>query len=67
MTLKWRFSGGILFSLLLHFFLLSALLYWYPGMIGRSDQPWQEWSQFLAEKYCPLVQSAKQLRRLQQK
>ena len=49
MTLKWRFSGGILFSLLLHFFLLSALLYWYPGMIGRSDQPWQEWSHFLAE------------------
>jgi len=53
MTLKWRFSGGILFSLLLHFFLLSALLYWYPGMIGRSDQPWQEWSQFLAEKIMP--------------
>lgn len=53
MTLKWRFSGGILFSLLLHFFLLSALLYWYPGMIGRSDQPWQEWSQFLAEKILP--------------
>ncbi len=53
MTLKWRFSGGILFSLLLHFFLLSALLYWYPGMIGRSDQPWQEWSQFLAENILP--------------
>ena len=53
MTLKWRFSGGILFSLLLHFFLLSALLYWYPGMIDRSDQQWQEWSQFLAEKILP--------------
>jgi hypothetical protein len=53
MTLKWRFSGGILFSLLLHFFLLSALLYWYPGMIGRSDQPWQEWSQFLANNILP--------------
>ena len=53
MTLKWRFSGGILFSLLLHFFLLSALLYWYPGIIDRSDQPWQEWSQFLAEKILP--------------
>ena len=53
MTLKWRFSGGILFSLLLHFFLLSALLYWYPGIIDRSDQPWQELSQFLAEKILP--------------
>ena len=53
MTLKWRFSGGILFSLLLHFFLLSALLYWYPGIINKSDQPRQEWSQFLAEKILP--------------
>ena len=53
MTLKWRFSGGILFSLLLHFFLLSALLYWYPGIIDKRDKPWQEWPQFLAEKILP--------------
>ena len=53
MMLKWRFSGGVLFSLILHFLLLSALLYWYPGIIGRSDQPWNEWSKFLAKRILP--------------
>ncbi len=53
MTLKWRFSVGILFSLSLHFLLVSSLLFLYPGMIRRIDQRWQEWSQFLAENILP--------------
>ena len=51
--LKWRFSGGVLFSLILHFLLLSALLYWYPNMIGSSDQPSHEWSKILAKRILP--------------
>jgi len=50
MKLKWRFSGGVIFSLILHFSLSSALLYWYPGMIDRSGHTRSEWSDFLAKR-----------------
>ncbi|MBL4824612.1 MAG: TonB C-terminal domain-containing protein [SAR324 cluster bacterium] len=50
MTLKWRFSGGILFSVTLHVILLSALLLWYPGIINKSDWQWEEWSPFSANE-----------------
>ena len=50
MTLKWRFSGGILFSMTLHVFLISALLYWYPGIINKIDLQWEEWSPFSEDK-----------------
>ena len=50
MSLKWRFSGGILFSMTLHVFLISALLYWYPGIINKIDLQWEEWSPFSADK-----------------
>ena len=48
MGLKWRFSGGILFSTVLHVFLLSALIYWYPGIISKIDLQRDEWSPFFA-------------------
>jgi hypothetical protein len=50
MGLKWRFSGGILFSTALHVLLLSALIYWYPGIISKNDWQWDEWSPFFANE-----------------
>jgi len=50
MALKWRFSGGILFSTALHVFLLSAMIYWYPGIISKNDWQWDEWSPFFANQ-----------------
>lgn len=50
MSLKWRFTGGILFSSTLHVLLLSALLFWYPGIINRNIWPWQDWSPFFADE-----------------
>ena len=50
MALKWRFSGGILFSTALHVFLLSALIYWYPGIISKNGWQWDEWSPFFANE-----------------
>ncbi len=50
MALKWRFSGGILFSSALHVFLLSALVYWYPGIISKNGWQWDEWSPFFANE-----------------
>ena len=46
MGLKWRFSGGILLSTVLHVFLLSALIYWYPGIISKKNRYWDEWLTF---------------------
>jgi hypothetical protein len=51
MGLKWRFSGGILFSTALHVFLLSAMIYWYPGIIRKNHWEWDEWSPFFANEY----------------
>ena len=50
MMLKWRFTGGILFSITLHVFLLSAMIYWYPGIISKNDWEWDEWSPFFANQ-----------------
>ena len=50
MGLKWCFSGGILFSTVLHVFLLSALIYWYPGIISKNDWEWDEWLPFFANE-----------------
>jgi len=50
MMLKWRFTGGILFSITLHVFLLSAMIYWYPGIISKNDWQWDEWSPFFANQ-----------------
>ena len=50
MSFKWRFSGGILFSTVLHFFLVSALIYWYPGIISKNDWQWDELSRFFTNE-----------------
>ena len=50
MTLKWRFSGGLLFSLTLHFFLLSALLFWYPEMMSKENWQLENWALFSANE-----------------
>ena len=36
MSLRWRFSGGILFSLTFHTFLISALVYTYPDLLNKD-------------------------------
>ena len=50
MKLRWRFSGGILFSLTFHALLLSALFYAYPEIKNRGQWIWKEYSLFSAEK-----------------
>ena len=50
MALKWRFSVGILFSTALHVFLLSALIYWYPGIISKNGWQWDESRHFSQTK-----------------
>ena len=51
MGLKWRFSVGILFSTVLHLFLLSTMIYWYPGIISKKNWQWDEWSPFFANEH----------------
>ena len=46
MNLRWRFSGGIEFSLTFHGFLISALLYAYPEIKNRGEWIWKEFPLF---------------------
>jgi len=57
MNLRWRFSGGILFSLTFHALLISALLYAYPGIKSKSEWIWKELPVFSAEKMPASVSS----------
>ena len=57
MNLRWRFSGGILFSLTFHALLISALLYAYPGIKNKSEWIWKELPVFSAEKKSASVSS----------
>ena len=57
MNLRWRFSGGILFSLTFHALLISALLYAYPGIKSKSEWIWKELPVFSAEKMSAPVSS----------
>ena len=50
MAFKWRFSGGIIFSTVLHVFLVSALIYWYPGIISNNDWQWDDFSRLLTNE-----------------
>ena len=57
MNLRWRFSGGILFSLTFHALLTAALLYAYPGIKNKSEWIWKELPVFSAEKKPASVSS----------
>ena len=57
MNLRWRFSGGILFSLTFHALLAAALLYAYPGIKNKSEWFWRELPVFSAEKKPASVSS----------
>ena len=50
MNLRWRFSGGILFSFTFHALLISALVYAYPEIINRDEWIWKEYPLFSTEK-----------------
>ena len=57
MNLKWRFSGGVIFSLTFHALLISALVYAYPGIKNKSEWIWKEFPVFSAEKKPASVSS----------
>ena len=57
MNLRWRFSGGILFSLTFYALLISALLYAYPGIKSKSEWIWKELPVFSDEKMPVSVSS----------
>jgi len=50
MNLRWRFSGGLLFSLTFHALLISALYYAYPEIKNRDTWIWKNSSLFSTEK-----------------
>ena len=50
MTFKWRFTGGVIFSLTLHLLLLMAIFYWYPDIAIERGWPWKEWSPFFLDE-----------------
>jgi len=50
MNLRWRFSGGVLFSLSFHALLISALVYAYPELKNRGEWIWKENPLFPTEK-----------------
>ena len=57
MNLRWRFSGGVLFSLTFHALLISALVYAYPEIKNRGEWIWKEYPLFPTEKTSPSVSS----------
>ena len=57
MNLRWRFSGGVLFSLTFHALLISALVYAYPEIKNRGEWIWKEYPLFSTEKKPESVSS----------
>jgi len=57
MNLRWRFSGGVLFSLTFHALLISALVYAYPGIKNRDEWIWKKHPLFSTEKTPASVSS----------
>jgi len=55
MNLRWRFSGGVLFSLTFHALLISALVYAYPEIKNRGEWIWKESPLFSTEKTLETV------------
>ena len=49
MSLRWRFSGVILFSLTFHALLISAMFYAYPDLKNKSEWILKEFSLFPTE------------------
>ena len=52
MNFKWRFSGGILFSLTFHALLISALVSAYPEINNRGKRIWEKYP-FFPNKNTP--------------
>ena len=57
MNLRWRFSGGVLFSLTFHALLIFALVYAYPEIKNRGEWIWKEYPLFSTEKTPASVSS----------
>ena len=57
MNLRWRFSGGVLFSLTFHALLISALVYAYPEIKNRGEWIWKEYPLFSTKKTPASVSS----------
>ena len=52
MTLKFRFSIGVLFSLSLHAFLISVFVQWYPGILKHHDWRFGNFSLFSEDNFA---------------
>ena len=50
MNLRWRFYGGVMFSLTFHALLISALVYTYPDLKNRGEWIWKEYPLFSTDK-----------------
>ena len=57
MNLRWRFSGGVLFSLTFHALLISALVYAYPEINNRGEWIWKNIPLYSTEKKPTFVSS----------
>ena len=57
MHLRWRFSGGILFSLTFHALLISALIYTYPEIKNKGEWILGKYPLFSTEKTPASVSS----------
>ena len=57
MNLRWRFSGGILYSLTFHALLISTLVCTYPEIKYRGEWIWKEYPLFSTEKTPASVSS----------
>ncbi len=67
MSLRWRFSGGILFSITFHSLLISALIYNYPSISSRGKLLWKEFPLFITEKKHPFVSNFENSKNNQEK
>jgi len=57
MNLRWRFTGGILFSLTLHALLISPLFHAYPELRSKGVWFWKEFPLFPNKKTLSSVSS----------
>ena len=57
MNLRWRFTGGVMFSLTFHALLISAMFYSYPEIKNRGEWIWKEFPLFPANKTTASVSS----------
>jgi len=51
MSFKLIFTGGVLFSFILHVFMLGAVILWYPNILNKGDLEWNFLPRLLENEY----------------